>query len=228
MSQYAGDQVEVSISYVQDFAVDGLGVFLDDVAVTEDGTVTDETSFEPDFGGFTAGPPPPGSETTTQQAWDRTASLGLVVGPGVATADTMTLGFGFEGIGDIDTRAAVMGSAMSYLGLLDGPPPEGPGPEPGPGPGEPPAGETDTTAPQTEIVADPKKKTESAKAKFRFRSNEADSTFECKLDRDEWKSCDSPKRYRGLDAGKHKFKVRATDAAGNTDSSPAKYRWRVT
>ena len=31
LSDYAGQQVEISISYVQDFAVSGLGVFLDDV-----------------------------------------------------------------------------------------------------------------------------------------------------------------------------------------------------
>ena len=46
LSDYAGQEVEISISYVQDFAVSGLGVFLDDVVLTEDGTVTDETSFE--------------------------------------------------------------------------------------------------------------------------------------------------------------------------------------
>jgi len=30
-----------------------------------------------------------------------------------------------------------------------------------------------------------------------------------------------------LDEGKHKFKVRATDAAGNTDPTPAKDKFKV-
>ena len=37
LSAYAGKQVEVSITYVQDFAVHGLGVFVDDASVTTDG-----------------------------------------------------------------------------------------------------------------------------------------------------------------------------------------------
>ena len=37
LSAYAGKNIEVSISYIQDFAVSGLGVFLDDASVTTDG-----------------------------------------------------------------------------------------------------------------------------------------------------------------------------------------------
>src|SRR4029078_7325329 len=38
-------------------------------------------------------------------------------------------------------------------------------------------------------------------------------------------SCSTPKSYSGLSEGSHTFKVRATDAAGNTDASPAQYTW---
>ena len=62
--------------------------------------------------------------------------------------------------------------------------------------------------------------------KFRFRSTETDSTFECKLDRRRWRSCTSPKRVK-VAPGRHKFRVRATDSAGNTDGTPAVSRWRV-
>ena len=37
----------------------------------------------------------------------------------------------------------------------------------------------------------------------------------------------SPKTYKNLKAGKHTFKVRARDKAGNTDQSPAKRSWHV-
>ena len=161
LSDYAGEQVEISISYVQDFAVDGLGVFLDDVTVTTDGAVTDQTSFESDFGGFEAGPPPPGSEDGTQKAWQRTPSLNYVAGPGVATEDSLAYGFGFEGISDAATRATVMGDAMRYLGVLAG---AGPGTPPGGGGGGGDGGggggeQPDTKAPKTKITDAPKKKT---------------------------------------------------------------------
>jgi len=84
----------------------------------------------------------------------------------------------------------------------------------------------DTTPPNTRIVKHPRKRTTSKKATFTFRSTEAGSTFQCKLDRKRWQSCTSPKRYR-VKKGKHTFRVRATDATGNRDASPATFRWTV-
>ena len=80
--------------------------------------------------------------------------------------------------------------------------------------------------PQTTITKKPKKKTTKRTAKFKFTSDEAGSTFQCKLDRKKFKSCDSPYKKK-VKPGKHKFQVRAIDPAGNVDPSPAKYRWRV-
>ena len=58
LSPYAGSQVEVSISYVSDWGVQGIGVFLDDVTVsTEVGT----ESFETGLGAWTVAGPAPGS-----------------------------------------------------------------------------------------------------------------------------------------------------------------------
>jgi hypothetical protein len=116
LSAYKRQQVEVSITYAQDFAVSGLGVFVDKVQVTKDGQPAESTSFEDDLGGFEAGPAPEGSENDAQ--WERSKSVGYVVGAGVATADTLYWGFGFEGVSTPDQRTAVMRSAMQYLGAL--------------------------------------------------------------------------------------------------------------
>ena len=40
-------------------------------------------------------------------------------------------------------------------------------------------------------------------------------------------ACASPKAYSGLSTGSHRFSVRATDAAGNSDASPATKTWTV-
>lgn len=85
----------------------------------------------------------------------------------------------------------------------------------------------DTAPPATSIKSGPSGKTRSHKATFRFKSSEAGSTFQCKLDGKAWKSCRSPKAYKGLKDGRHTFRVRARDAAGNVDSTPAKRAWRV-
>jgi len=117
LSQYAGQQVEVSISYIQDFAVSGLGVFLDDVVITKDGAFAEQTSFEDGTGGFTAGPAPEG--TTNQAAWQRRTSVGYQEGPGVFTADSVYYGFGLEGVSGADRRTEIVANAMRYFGVLN-------------------------------------------------------------------------------------------------------------
>lgn len=74
---------------------------------------------------------------------------------------------------------------------------------------------TDTKAPMATITKGPKAQATSTTAKFKFKSNEAGSTFQCKLDKGKFKTCRSPKTYKKLKPGKHVFKVRATDKAGN-------------
>jgi hypothetical protein len=50
--------------------------------------------------------------------------------------------------------------------------------------------------------------------------------FKCKLDRNRFASCRSPKLYRHLRHGRHVLQVRAIDKAGNV-SKPVKRRFRV-
>ncbi len=91
----------------------------------------------------------------------------------------------------------------------------------------PPPPATDATAPDTTITSDPATTTTSTNASFAFASSESGSTFECKLDAGAYGACTSPKAYSGLATGSHTFSVRATDAAGNTDASPASWSWTI-
>lgn len=62
------------------------------------------------------------------------------------------------------------------------------------------------------------------RATFDFRGSGGVGTlrFQCKLDSGNWKSCSSPKTYTGLARGSHTFAVRAIDARGKADPTPAK------
>lgn len=85
----------------------------------------------------------------------------------------------------------------------------------------------DATPPQTSLnPSGPSGTVNTASARFGF-SSEAGATFECKLDGGSFRSCSSPKSYAGLSNGKHTFSVRARDAAGNVDPTPATRTWTV-
>jgi hypothetical protein len=51
--------------------------------------------------------------------------------------------------------------------------------------------------------------------------------FQCRLDQRRWRRCTSPQRFRFRRLGQHLFQVRALDAAGNHDLSPARRRIKV-
>jgi hypothetical protein len=82
----------------------------------------------------------------------------------------------------------------------------------------------DTVAPETAIDSGPSGTVASSSASFEF-SSEPGATFQCELDGGGFAACVSPKSYTGLADGPHTFKVRAVDAAGNVDASPAQRSW---
>lgn len=94
-------------------------------------------------------------------------------------------------------------------------------------PDRPPA---DLIAPETKIKRAPAARVSTRKrraaAEFRFSSSEPNSRFECRRDAGPWRSCKSPLRLR-VGAGRHVLRVRAIDAAGNVDPTPARHRWSV-
>jgi hypothetical protein len=82
----------------------------------------------------------------------------------------------------------------------------------------------DTVAPDTTVGAGPSGTVNVATQQFAFSSSEANSTFECKLEGPAadglFAPCLSPANYSLAD-GDYTFSVRATDAAGNVDQTPA-------
>lgn len=90
----------------------------------------------------------------------------------------------------------------------------------------------DTTAPETTVTDAPAATIGTGSATFGWASSESPSTFECRLSAagqgTAWQACDgSSKAFSGLGDGTYAFEVRATDAAGNTDATPASRTVRV-
>ncbi len=117
LSAYAGQQVEVAISYVSDWGIQELGVWLDDISLSTEAGVE---SFEIDLGAWTVPGAPPGSAANLND-FARTADSGFEVGAVVAMAPTddafrsMYFGFGLEGVTTAAARTEIMRRAMAYL-----------------------------------------------------------------------------------------------------------------
>lgn len=84
----------------------------------------------------------------------------------------------------------------------------------------------DTAPPDTAILTGPTGNGNPSSAAFTFGS-EPGAAFECSLDGAAFSSCSSPQAYGSLGDGNHVFQVRAIDAAGNPDPSPATRSWHV-
>jgi hypothetical protein len=85
--------------------------------------------------------------------------------------------------------------------------------------------QTECVPPETTITKQPTAKTRKKSATFEFTSSEANSTFECSLDGAAYAPCASPATYK-VGKGNHALSVRARDAAGNLDPTPATASWK--
>jgi hypothetical protein len=79
----------------------------------------------------------------------------------------------------------------------------------------------DTEAPDTTIDSGPRGPLAATAATFTFSAGESGATFECRVDSGAFVACTSPYITAALPDGQHTFEVRAIDAAGNADHSPA-------
>jgi hypothetical protein len=85
----------------------------------------------------------------------------------------------------------------------------------------------DRQAPNTRIVSGPARLGFNRLAKFRFASTEAQSSFQCRVDKGRWRGCRNPFDRKVSAGRRHVFKVRAIDRFGNVDPTPARFRWKV-
>lgn len=78
----------------------------------------------------------------------------------------------------------------------------------------------DTDPPETVLVSGPNGTTAEPSPVFEFSSDEAEASFECRVDNAAFAACASPHAPEPLGNGPHTFQVRAVDAAGNVDTTP--------
>jgi hypothetical protein len=78
----------------------------------------------------------------------------------------------------------------------------------------------DTVQPETTIDSGGPEQTADSTLTFEFSSDEFGSSFECRVDSDAFRPCSSPHTTASLPDGAHRFDVKATDRAGNTDPTP--------
>jgi hypothetical protein len=82
----------------------------------------------------------------------------------------------------------------------------------------------DATRPTTTITS---LRIEGHKATLKFASNESGVKFLCKLDKKAFTSCKSRRVYTKLKPGRHEFRVKAKDRAGNVDATPALRKFTI-
>ncbi|SIT93566.1 gliding motility-associated C-terminal domain-containing protein [Pontibacter indicus] len=85
----------------------------------------------------------------------------------------------------------------------------------------------DTTAPNTTITGSPAAVTNATSATFTFTSNETSITFQASVNGSSFITASASLTLTGLSGGTHNVLIRAMDAAGNVDPTPASYTWTV-
>ncbi len=81
--------------------------------------------------------------------------------------------------------------------------------------------------PETTIDEAPAGTASATFAVFSFSSDKPGGTFLCKIDREDFKNCSSPKTYQNLIEGEHYFNVYAIGDQGRMDPTPASRTWQI-
>lgn len=79
--------------------------------------------------------------------------------------------------------------------------------------------------PNTRITARPRDVTRRTTVIYEFSANVPQATFECSFD-GPYRPCTSPRVYRHVRKGRHRFLVRAYDRFGHLDETPAVDKFR--
>jgi hypothetical protein len=126
-------------------------------------------------------------------------------------------------IGSSGVKGFKESSPGSPSGAPAGPPPTGSSPAPGSPTPTPPA----LSPPSTVIDSGPSGIIGQSSVTFTFHGSDTDDTFQCSLDGAPWALCTSPQQYSSLAEGAHTFQVRAVNAAGEVDPTPASASFTV-
>ena len=113
LTPFAGQQVEVSISYVTDPATGGVGAFVDDTEVVENGAVTEADGFEGATSTWSVGGPPAGSAPNSEN-W-RIGERLVTEYAATATEDTLLAGFGLEQLATDEHRVELVERTLDRL-----------------------------------------------------------------------------------------------------------------
>ena len=115
LGAFAGDQVEISVSYVSDPSSAGVGAFVDDTRVEVDGVDRPELAdgFEGPTSLWSPGTTPPGSPPTSTE-WQIGGRL-VDNAAATATEDTLLLGFGLEQLASDRDRERLVRRALAGL-----------------------------------------------------------------------------------------------------------------
>jgi Immune inhibitor A peptidase M6 len=116
LSQFANQQVEVSIVFATDWGTTTVpGVLVDDTTVTVGGNTVAETSFETDLGGWSVPGAHPAGPSTNLNDWIQSERIPFEDASITQTDDTLYFGFGLEGVDGADNRREVMERVLGYL-----------------------------------------------------------------------------------------------------------------
>ena len=114
LSAYAGQQVELVVSYVTDPGTGGLGVVFDDTKLVTTAGVSEAEGFETGLGAWTVLGSPESSPDNASD-WERAEGLAKLVSA-VTTPDTIIFGFGLEQLDSDAARADVVARILAHFG----------------------------------------------------------------------------------------------------------------